>query len=136
MKEYQFHKMVVAWLDVALPRGSIYHHSPNEGKRHVNYHVKMKAMGMKAGFPDLCIFVPQRFFWDGVPCSIFLELKRPGGRTTSQQKKIHDQLIEAGAAVAVIDNFPKMKLFLSNLIELKDNTQMQMIEKLAKEHGV
>jgi hypothetical protein len=28
-----------------------------------------------------------------------------------------------------------MKLFLSNLIELKENTQMQMIEKLAKELG-
>ena len=70
-----------------------------------------------------------------MPCSIFLELKRPGGRTTPSQKKMHEQLIEAGAAVAVIDNFSKMKLFLSNLIELKDNTQMQMIEKLAKELG-
>ena len=38
--------MVVDWLDAALPRGAIYHHSPNEGRRHVNYHVKMKAMGM------------------------------------------------------------------------------------------
>ena len=70
-----------------------------------------------------------------MPCSIFLELKRPGGRTTPSQKKMHEQLTEAGAAVAVIDNFSKMKLFLSNLIELKDNTQMQMIEKLAKELG-
>lgn len=135
MTEYQFHKMVVDWLDIALPRGCIYHHSPNEGKRHVNYHVKMKAMGMKAGFPDLCLFVPQRYFWDGVACSIFLELKKKGGRVSPSQRQIHEKLIATGAAVAVIDSFSKLKLFLSNLIELKENTQTQIIERMAKELG-
>ena len=40
--EYQFQKLVVDWLDASLPKGCFYHHSPNEGKRHVNYMVKMK----------------------------------------------------------------------------------------------
>ena len=127
--------MVVDWLDAALPRGAIYHHSPNEGRRHVNYHVKMKAMGMKPGFPDLCIFVPQRYFWDGVPCSIFLELKRPGGRVTPIQKEVHKKLEDTGAAVAVIDNISKLKIFLSNLIELKENSQAKLIERMLQGMG-
>lgn len=133
--EYQFHKFVVGWLDVSLPDGCFFHHSPNEGRKHVNYHVKMKSMGMKSGFPDLCLFVPTKYFWNGTPCSIFLELKRPGGRVTPIQKEVHKKLEDTGAAVAVIDNISKLKTFLSNLIELKENSHAKLIERMLKGMG-
>ncbi|QDP57922.1 MAG: hypothetical protein Unbinned2189contig1000_7 [Prokaryotic dsDNA virus sp.] len=135
ISEYQFHKFVVGWLDASLPDGCFFHHSPNEGKKHINYHVKMKTMGMKSGFPDLCLFVPTRYFWNGTPCSIFLELKRPGGRATPIQKEVHKKLEDTGAAVAVIDNISKLKIFLSNLIELKENSQAKLIERMLQGMG-
>ena len=134
--EYQFQKLVVDWLDASLPKGCFYHHSPNEGKRHVNYMVKMKNMGMKTGFPDLCLFVPTKYFWSGIPTTIFIELKRPGGKATKRQKEVHEQLREAGAIVGVIDNFAELKLFLTNLIEVKETAKSQVIEGMARQLGL
>ena len=136
VSEYQFQKLVVDWLDASLPKGCFYHHSPNEGRKHVNYHVKMKSMGMKSGFPDLCLFVPTKYFFSGVPCAIFLELKRPGGKATPIQKKVHEELRATGAAVAVIDNFAKLKLFLTNIIETKQTTKSFVIEGMAMQLGL
>ena len=49
---------IVQWLDASLPMGSVVHHSPNEGRRHVAYKVRLKKLGMAAGWPDLEIYVP------------------------------------------------------------------------------
>ena len=54
--ELQIH--IVQWLYASLPMGSVVHHSPNESKRHVAYKVRLKKLGMAAGWPDLEIFVP------------------------------------------------------------------------------
>ena len=62
--EAELQRLVVLWLDAALPDGAIYHHSPNEGKRHISYNVKLKLLGMKTGFPDLVLFVPTRYGQD------------------------------------------------------------------------
>ena len=64
MKEDELHAHIVQWLDLALPAGSIVHHSPNEGRRHVSYKLKMRRMGMKPGWPDLEVFVPQHGWKD------------------------------------------------------------------------
>ena len=34
-------------------------HVPNEGKRSISYHAKMKKMGLKSGCPDIIIEYPQ-----------------------------------------------------------------------------
>lgn len=49
------------------------------------------------GWPDLCVLIP-----GGVP--LFLELKRPGGRTSKAQDRRHEELRNAGYTVAVCDS--------------------------------
>ena len=77
--EDQLQMRIGQWLDLALPPGAVWHHSPNEGNRHVAYKVKQKRMGTKAGWPDIEIFVPGDQSKIGVSISLFIELKRPKG---------------------------------------------------------
>ena len=60
MLEDDLQKYVIQWLEIALPDNSVYHHSPNEGVRHVAFRRKLKAMGMASGWPDIEIFVPRK----------------------------------------------------------------------------
>jgi hypothetical protein len=43
MTEDELQMHIVQWLDASLPMGSVVHHSPNEGKRHVAYKVRLKS---------------------------------------------------------------------------------------------
>ncbi|STZ55560.1 VRR-NUC domain [Moraxella lacunata] len=65
------------------------HHSPNGGKRHITTATRFKAMGTKAGFPDLFLFIPH-----GGYHGLFIELKTPKGKTkdgkTRQAGKVSD----------------------------------------------
>ena len=40
--EDDLQKRVVEWLNVALPPGCVFHHSPNEGRRHVAFKRKLR----------------------------------------------------------------------------------------------
>ena len=88
--EDQVHVRVVKWLDIVLPHGYLMHHSPNEGKRHINFKTKLKRMGTKSGWPDLEIFAPADSFLPGkAPTPIMIELKRTkGGRISDNQKQL------------------------------------------------
>jgi len=88
--EDQVHLRVVKWLDMVLPHGSLLHHSPNEGKRHINFKTKLKRMGTKSGWPDLELFIPNPYFHPAKkPSVIMIELKRTkGGRVSDNQKQL------------------------------------------------
>lgn len=58
------------------------HHSPNGGKRHITTAARFKAMGTKAGFPDLFLFVPK-----GGYHGLFIELKRPKSKTADSKTR-------------------------------------------------
>tara|TARA_B100000686_G_C16535981_1_gene834836 strand:- start:343 stop:756 length:414 start_codon:yes stop_codon:yes gene_type:complete len=134
--EDEFQKLVVQWLDAALPTGCFFHHSPNEGRRHVNYMMRLKRLGMKSGFPDLCIFVPHRYFWGGIPYPLFIELKAPKrGVVTPAQKAVQAELGEAGCMVLTANRLHKVKAWLSHIIELRENGKSRAIEKMAEVQG-
>lgn len=67
------------------------HHSPNGGSRHKAEAIKFKLMGVKAGFPDLFLFVP-----NGLCHGLFIELKAKGGRVTESQSVVMQRLTEQG----------------------------------------
>lgn len=75
------------WADGKL--ADYLHHSPNGGKRHITTATRFKAMGTKAGFPDLFLFIPC-----GGYHGLFIELKAPKGKTkdgkTRQAGKVSD----------------------------------------------
>ena len=80
-----------------FPELSLMYHIPNGGKRSKAEAGRFKAMGVKAGVPD--IFLPSArggFF------GCYIEMKRIKGSTvTSNQKEWHKSLQEQGYFVAV-----------------------------------
>ena len=63
------------------------HHSPNGGSRDKREGAKFKAMGVKPGFPDLCLLV-KRGAWSG----ILIELKVPKLKGTKNGGASQEQL--------------------------------------------
>ena len=118
--EEQLQKWVVQWLDVALPPGCVFHHSPNEGTRHVAFKQKLKASGTRFGWPDLVIFVPADQSKTGISSSIFIELKRPkGGALTANQKQLRDELQLAGCHWCLARSLEQVYEFLLPLVKLR-----------------
>ena len=120
--EEAIHKRVIQYLDSVLPPKSLYHHSPNEGTRHVNYKMKLKAMGFQSGWPDLELFLSPSEFLPGVPpAAIFIELKRKqGGRVSDNQQRIGDNLQAIGCYWAVCKSVCQVHEFLTTLVSLKN----------------
>ena len=70
---------------------------PNGGKRSHFEGVKLKAEGVLAGIPDICIPIP-----NGDHGALFLEFKTPKGRLSDKQKTIIPLLREAYNKVEVV----------------------------------
>jgi len=121
MTEAEIHKGIVEWLALALPPGSVVHHSPNEGKHRVQYRVHQKRMGMQAGWPDLELFIPPEGFQNGMTLwmPIFLEVKTLKGRLSDNQKKIHARLKTSGCSVVVVRSIEETEEALKRLIKLR-----------------
>ena len=118
--EDELQKQVVQWLNVALPPGCVFHHSPNEGRRHVAFKNKLKQMGTRFGWPDLEIFVPGDAAVAGVSCSIFIEMKRPkGGALTSNQEQLRDELELAGCHWGLARSIEQVHDILDPLVRLR-----------------
>ena len=131
MKEDDLQKHVIQWLEIALPDNSVYHHSPNEGVRHVAFRRRLKAMGMAAGWPDIELFVPKDGWrFPNEKAGIFIELKAKKGRMTESQKAIQRCLRMTGEHVETCYSLDQVKLWLGRLLQLKNNPRMQIIEEM------
>ena len=64
---------------------------PNGGHRHLAVAKKLKAEGVKAGVPDLCLPVPKGQFH-----GLWIEMKVKPNRTTQSQRKWLTALHEQG----------------------------------------
>lgn len=84
-REDQLQKAVASLLDST---GLVWQHSPNEGLRTPRQGAHAKAMGLKAGFPDVVIFDAPRYDQDveflkgfaGKPRGLAIELKAPDAK--------------------------------------------------------
>ena len=118
--EDQLQRLVVQWLELALPPGCLFHHSPNEGTRHVNYKVRLKQLGTKFGWPDLEILVPGDASLTGMSFVVFIELKRPkGGSLNANQRAIRDQVLDAGAYWGMARSVDQVRDILEPLVRLR-----------------
>lgn len=120
MTEDELQKQVVNWLQVALPEGCVFHHSPNEGTRHVAFKRKLRLMGTKFGWPDLEIFVPADQSRVGISASIFIELKRlKGGKLTPNQEEMKARLLLAGCHWGLARSLEQVHEILDPIVKLK-----------------
>ena len=73
------------------------HHSPNGGKRNAIEAARFKAMGVRAGFPDLILLCPNK-------CCHFLamELKTKKGKQSPYQKEYQALIESVGGKYVVI----------------------------------
>jgi hypothetical protein len=106
--EYQEQMSLARWLD---KNNVLFYHCPNGGYRRHEEAAKFKAMGVKAGVPDICVPIARSSHH-----GLYLELKRTSGGTLSEaQKWWRDELIKQGyawfeakgaqEAIAIIKNY-------------------------------
>lgn len=102
--------VVVQWMEY---RRITFIHVPNGGKRNYLTGAKLKAQGVKAGFPDLIIFdiPPKRPGYRGVA----IEMKRLDGRATEVQKEWLKKLKELGWFAVVCEGADKAIKVLEEL---------------------
>lgn len=82
-EEETLQTMCVRWFGLQYPAlARRLHHSPNGGRRNLREAARFKAMGTRAGFPDLFLAVA-RGRWHG----LFIEMKSGSGRQTPEQRE-------------------------------------------------
>ena len=87
--EEQLQRAVAQYLDLVLPKDAVWFHVPNGGGRSKAEAGAFKAIGVKAGVPDIYILHRGR--------SLFIELKLPGRSLSWAQLQMSDRLADAGA---------------------------------------
>ncbi len=118
--EDDLQRQVASWLDVALPDGCVYHHSPNEGKRHINYINRLKKMGTKYGWPDLELFCPGTATKSGNNEAIFIALKAKRGVMNENKTRMRDQLLDAGFSWALYKSIDDGTALFTPLVQQQD----------------
>lgn len=107
--EEDLHRSCIEWVVLSKARYPILKwmtHVPNGGKRSKGEGGKLKALGVKPGYPDLTL--PRKHKqWTGLA----IELKSPTGRVTPEQQEWLDAFEEDGYLVGVartLDEFLRL----------------------------
>ncbi len=111
--EDDFHMAVAAYLDLALPPDACWTTIPAGGGGKVRG-ARIKAMGYKAGWPDLQVVYRGRL--------ICIELKSAKGRLSPAQKAMHERLTLAGALVYTARCIEQVEGFLRASVPLRATT--------------
>ena len=95
---------VVKWAEMQMGRWPALqwlYHIPNGGKRRRIEAARFKAMGVKAGVPDLCLPVPK-----GGYHGLYIEMKRQeGGKLSKDQREWIEGLDKNGYCVSRCDGW-------------------------------
>ena len=102
--EQAFQIALCRYLDVALPPDAVYFAIPNGFKRTKAEAGIAKAMGQKAGMPDLMIL------WDGRAYG--LECKSAKGRENAAQRQRAADLYDAGVVVGIVRTIDEAESWL------------------------
>ncbi len=116
--EDALHRTVAEFLGVeknlALPDDAVWTTVEHGGYRTKTERGKLKAKGLKPGWPDILIVYRGRV--------ICIELKAPGATPSPIQKVMHAQLSAAGALVYTATRVEEVESFLRVIIPLKATT--------------
>ena len=122
LSEYEIHCSIVEYLQLTLPPDTVLHHSPNEGRHNVAFRAKQKRLGMQAGWPDLELLVPRRYWRHEVEQQpIFFEVKSHKGKQSKAQRKIAEKLGGVNAHYFVVRSIDEVAEAL--LGKLKPSSQ-------------
>lgn len=99
------HRAIVQYLMICLPRNIVWMHIPNGGKRTKAEAGIFKALGVKAGTPDLVFILPGGR-------AAFAEIKGPNGRLSPTQKAFKEDVEELGCPWVEVKSIDDMKAAL------------------------
>ncbi|MBB4863332.1 hypothetical protein HNP46_002179 [Pseudomonas nitritireducens] len=116
--EHEDQVALIQWFDMQYPslRGRLAA-CPNGGQRNAVVAAKLKAEGVRAGYPDLNLLTPRHGF-----AGLFIELKRErGGALQSDQADWLDWLNEQGFMAVVCKGFEAAKEAITNYLATTEN---------------
>jgi hypothetical protein len=90
------------------------HHIPNEGKRSRSTGARMKAEGLKPGFPDICLPVPV-----GKYHGLYIEMKAGKNTTTQNQDDWLEALSGQGYFTAVCWGWEQAAVVVTKYLGVK-----------------
>ena len=95
------------------PELTLLYHVPNGGSRNKAEAGRLRAEGVKAGVPDLCLPVPRGRFH-----GLYIELKRRrGGRVDELQVAWKEELMKQGYSVALCKGWEAAAEVILNYLE-------------------
>lgn len=108
-----------AWNHQAFPELELMHHIPNGGRRDMITAVRLKAEGVKAGVPDICLPVAR-----GGYHGLYIEMKVGGNKPSDNQESWLKRLTEQGYFTAVcygwFEAAETIKRYLAGKAKLED----------------
>jgi len=107
MTEHDEQKAVITWARMQYKDLLIFA-IPNGGQRHPAIARKLKAEGVLAGIPDLCLISQDQI--------CFIEMKTPTGKLSNTQKAMKRKIEDYGIRVEVCYGFENAKEFIERWI--------------------
>ncbi|WP_342343333.1 VRR-NUC domain-containing protein [Ruminiclostridium herbifermentans] len=95
-----------------MPELELMYHIPNGGKRNITTAKRLKAEGVKAGVPDICLPVPK-----GVYHGLYIELKAGKNKTTQNQDEWLEALDNNGYFTAVCYGWEEASKVITNYLK-------------------
>ena len=91
----------VSYFDLQYPKlRKLLHSSPNGGNRNAREAARFKAMGTRAGFPDLLLLYPAQGY-----LYLAIEMKSPKGKQSEYQKEYQKLIEDTGAKYVICKSF-------------------------------
>lgn len=107
----------VRWFGLQFPGvAKLLHHSPNGGRRNAREAARFKAMGTRAGFPDLILLLPSA---DGRFRFLAVELKTKSGRQSEHQKDYDRLITEHGGKYVVVRSVEEFIEVVNDYLRLR-----------------
>lgn len=103
----------VAMQESKYPELELLHHIPNGGKRDKRTAEKLKAEGVKAGVPDICLPVARKGY-----NNLYIELKRIGGKVSKEQEAWIDKLNRAGNKAVIKEGWIEAAKTIIDYLEM------------------
>lgn len=104
----------VTWMQYQHPHEAMMlHHSPNGGWRDAREAAKFKAMGTRAGFPDLFLAIPSHGYH-----GLFVELKTDKGRQSESQKEWETMLTLYGYKYVLIRDLGTFRKTINDYLNI------------------
>ena len=93
-----------AYMSSKMPELAAMYAIPNGGRRHISTAKRLKAEGLKAGVPDICLPVPRNGYH-----GLYIEMKSAKGRLEKHQKEWLERLGKNGYLAVTCRGFEEAR---------------------------